>query len=137
MNTENGWRVPAPNPDNASAWRTVLMHYLHRVTVMGDITHAWICPAIDECRVSRRIPAAEAAALEAELDGFLLVPSGCREGFLPIAAYRHGAWPSDLSRGIGSDRDSRVEFRLRFLRWRAGLDPQGELPWARMTGEPE
>jgi len=126
MNTENGWRVPAPNPDNAAAWERVL-HFLQES--IAEMMPAYLCIVLEVAGDRGLITQDEEIALRQELEWFLSLPGRMDEkhplrcGFITRAADRVGAWPNDTNSGD--------EFRVRFVRWRAGLTTDGDFPWAR------
>lgn len=113
-----------PNPDNAEVWRRVLDCY-------GDFApdyRGYICDHLAKCNRDGVISWPERRELEAEVNLFLSPPlSGLWPAVtLANAAQQAVKWPPDLCVDWAPDC---VEFRRRWMRWRAGL-PHGPLPWA-------
>lgn len=125
-------RAIRPNPDNAKAWAHVLRAMdLDEPNGPGPL--AYICNALTRALKLRLISGEEHDRLLDELGVFLAPPLS---GYAPAevlthAAWSGGYWPDDLH--FNSKLDCR-ELRLRWLRWRAGLEIGGPLPWAEQQG---
>lgn len=117
-------RVPEPNPDNVRLWRRVLASY-HSFTPGYN---AFLCDHLSTCNRDGVISWPERCVLMDEVRLFMSPPlSGRMAAFTLVEAARWaGAFPSDLDPVQSVDC---VEFRLRWLRWRAGLTHRA-LPWA-------
>lgn len=134
MNTLNRWRVPAPNPDNASAWEVVLDHYNRAYETQGAEGCAWLCPLLERLCDEDLLSVREYHNLQRELNLFLRLVPECY--YLCSVARAMGVYPYDLALCNWPPLSDHFEFRKRFIRWRAGLEIGGVLPWAQMAGEP-
>lgn len=132
-------RVPEPDPANYGLWALVLRDYTEQ---LYDLHEAFqdlpYCPTL--CNTLDRMWGHHGSLTRAEytrlfhvivafmddgLEGHSLARPHLR--VLPDCALLQQAWPADLD---FHNAEHRAEFRLRWLRWHAGLEVGGQFPWA-------
>lgn len=132
-------RVPEPDPSNYYLWKLVEHTYLEMLNdLREEFEELPYCPTL--CNTLDRMWGHHGSLTRAEytrlfhvivafmddgLEGHSLARPHLR--VLPDCALLQQAWPSDLS---CLDAEHRAEFRLRWLRWHAGLEVGGQFPWA-------
>lgn len=114
-----------PDAELQRLWGLVLVEFNKQAAERYPNCPA-LCYVMQDMRHARTITAEGHGALIRDLHPFLQ----CR-GFLHSAAIDTGAWPPDL---YSENSLHRAEFRRRFVRWRAGLEIGGPLPWAEQQG---
>jgi len=139
-------RVPEPDPSNYSLWKLVLHRYTERIYDLRDeLRELPYCPTV--CNVLKWVWGQQGELTQAEytrlfhviiafmddgLEGHQVSSAHLRT--LTECAQLQQAWPSDLNYHAAKHR---AEFRLRWLRWHAGLEIGGQFPWAaRVLADP-